>query len=121
MSPPASPSLSTVSCCEVVICTPYTNLETALALTEGSNVKVGAENCHWAESGAFTGEISAPMLKEPLRGKANRQLIQTLAKTLGISEQKVELLSGHKSARKTVLVKGISRDEAISKLTQKTK
>ena len=50
--------------CEVVICTPYTNLETALALTEGSNVKVGAENCHWAESGAFTGEISAQMLKE---------------------------------------------------------
>ena len=50
--------------CEVVLCTPYTNLETALALTEGSNVKVGAENCHWAESGAFTGEISAPMLKE---------------------------------------------------------
>ena len=45
--------------CEVVICTPYTNLETALALTEGSNVKVGAENCHWAESGAFTGEISS--------------------------------------------------------------
>lgn len=50
--------------CEVVLCTPYTNLETALALTEGSNVKVGAENCHWAESGAFTGEISAQMLKE---------------------------------------------------------
>mgnify|MGYP001149587698 CR=1 FL=1 len=50
--------------CEVVLCTPYTNLETALALTEGTNVKVGAENCHWAESGAFTGEISAPMLKE---------------------------------------------------------
>ena len=50
--------------CEVVLCTPYTNLETALTLTEGTNVKVGAENCHWAESGAFTGEISAPMLKE---------------------------------------------------------
>mgnify|MGYP002533873202 CR=1 FL=1 len=49
--------------CEVVICTPYTNLETALALTEGSNVKVGAENCHWAEKGAFTAEVSAPMLK----------------------------------------------------------
>lgn len=40
--------------CEVVLCTPYTNLETALALTEGTNVKIGAENCHWAESGAFT-------------------------------------------------------------------
>ncbi len=50
--------------CEVIICVPYTNLETALALTEGSNIKVGAENCHWAKSGAFTGEISADMLKE---------------------------------------------------------
>lgn len=50
--------------CDVVICVPYTNLETALSLTAGSNIKVGAENCHWAESGAFTGEISAPMLAE---------------------------------------------------------
>lgn len=48
--------------CDVVICVPYTNLETALEATKGSNVKVGAENCHWAESGAFTGEISASML-----------------------------------------------------------
>ena len=43
--------------CDVVICVPYTNLETALAATAGTNIKVGAENCHWAESGAFTGEI----------------------------------------------------------------
>lgn len=50
--------------CEVVICTPYTNLETALELTRGSNICVGAENCHWATNGAFTGEISAPMLSE---------------------------------------------------------
>ena len=50
--------------CEVVICTPFTNLETALALTEGTNIKVGAENCHFEKSGAFTGEISADMLAE---------------------------------------------------------
>ncbi len=50
--------------CGVVICVPYTNLETALEATKGSNVKVGAENCHWATSGAFTGEISADMLAE---------------------------------------------------------
>ncbi|WP_040197000.1 triose-phosphate isomerase [Candidatus Soleaferrea massiliensis] len=50
--------------CDVVICVPYTNLETALNLTEGTNIGVGAENCHWANSGAFTGEISALMLKE---------------------------------------------------------
>ncbi|HAB00667.1 MAG TPA: triose-phosphate isomerase, partial [Ruminococcaceae bacterium] len=50
--------------CDVVICVPYTNLETALAATEDSNIHVGAENCHWAKSGAFTGEISADMLAE---------------------------------------------------------
>ena len=50
--------------CGVIICVPYTDLETALALTKGSNIKVGAENCHWAASGAFTGEISAGMLTE---------------------------------------------------------
>ena len=50
--------------CDVVICVPYTNLETALEATKGTNIQVGAENCHWAESGAFTGEISAAMLAE---------------------------------------------------------
>ncbi len=50
--------------CDVVICTPYTDLATAVAMTEGTNIKVGAENVHWAEKGAFTGEISAKMLVE---------------------------------------------------------
>ena len=50
--------------CGVIVCVPYTNLETALELCTGSNVGVGAENCHWAKSGAFTGEISADMLAE---------------------------------------------------------
>lgn len=50
--------------CDVVICVPYTNLETALEATKGTNIKVGAENCHWAANGAFTGEISADMLVE---------------------------------------------------------
>ena len=50
--------------CGVVICVPFTNLETAIELTKGTNVKVGAENCHFEKSGAFTGEISADMLTE---------------------------------------------------------
>ena len=50
--------------CDVVICVPYVDLETALRETKGTNIKVGAENCHFEKSGAFTGEISAPMLKE---------------------------------------------------------
>ena len=48
--------------CDVVICVPYVDLQTALEKTAGTNIKVGAENCHWATSGAFTGEVSAEML-----------------------------------------------------------
>jgi triosephosphate isomerase len=50
--------------CEVIACVPYTDLVTALAATKGTNIKVAAQNCHWAESGAFTAEISAGMLSE---------------------------------------------------------
>jgi len=50
--------------CEVIACVPFTNLETVLEAAKGSNIKVGAENCHFEKSGAFTGEISADMLKE---------------------------------------------------------
>ena len=48
--------------CEVVICTPYTDLVTAVAKTKGTNIHVGAENVHFEKSGAYTGEISADML-----------------------------------------------------------
>jgi hypothetical protein len=50
--------------CEVIACVPYVDLSVAIEATKGTNVKIGAENCHWAESGAFTGEISTGMLKE---------------------------------------------------------
>ena len=49
---------------EVMACVPFTNLETAINTTAGSNVKIGAENVHFEKSGAFTGEISADMLTE---------------------------------------------------------
>ena len=50
--------------CEVIACVPFTNLETVLAAAAGSNIRVGAQNCHFEKSGAFTGEISADMLVE---------------------------------------------------------
>jgi len=50
--------------CEVVLCAPYINLPAVLAAASGTNLKVGAQNCHWAEKGAFTGEIAAAMLKD---------------------------------------------------------
>ena len=49
--------------CEVVCCVPYIDLYAALEAAKGSNIQIGAENCHWAEKGAFTGEVSAKMLK----------------------------------------------------------
>ena len=50
--------------CEVIACVPYVDLAVAIETVKGTNVKIGAENCHWAESGAFTGEVSTGMLKE---------------------------------------------------------
>lgn len=50
--------------CDVVVCVPFTNLETVLNAAKGTNIKVGAQNCHYEKSGAFTGEISANMLAE---------------------------------------------------------
>lgn len=49
---------------EVIACVPFTDIETAVNATKGSNVKIGAENVHFEKSGAFTGEISADMLTE---------------------------------------------------------
>ncbi len=49
---------------EVVLCVPYIDLKTALDLAAGTNVKIGAQNMHYEEKGAFTGEISPKMLKD---------------------------------------------------------
>ncbi|MCL2068765.1 MAG: triose-phosphate isomerase [Oscillospiraceae bacterium] len=50
--------------CDVICCVPFTSIAAALDAAAGSNIKIGAQNCHWAASGAFTGEISAGMLVE---------------------------------------------------------
>ena len=50
--------------CEVVVCPVFTALSQVVTLTENTNVKVGAQNMYFEESGAFTGEVSPLMLKE---------------------------------------------------------
>jgi len=47
---------------DVIICTPYTSLALAVELTQNTNIVVGAQNMHYEQSGAFTGEVSADML-----------------------------------------------------------
>ena len=48
---------------EVVLCVPYTDLFYCLMNAQGTNIKIGAQNMHFAETGAYTGEVSAKMLK----------------------------------------------------------
>ncbi|HXN35374.1 MAG TPA: triose-phosphate isomerase, partial [Opitutaceae bacterium] len=55
--------LGTSSGADVVICPPFTALEGVAAAIDGSLVKLGAQNMHFEGSGAFTGEVSAPMLR----------------------------------------------------------
>ena len=50
--------------CEVVLCVPFVDIAAAVEAAAGSNIKIGAENVHFKDSGAFTGEVSADMLKE---------------------------------------------------------
>ncbi|MBO5099063.1 MAG: triose-phosphate isomerase [Clostridia bacterium] len=50
--------------CEVVCCTPYVCLAEAVRAAEGTHVKIGAENLHFEDKGAYTGEVSADMLKD---------------------------------------------------------
>ncbi|MFR5682919.1 MAG: triose-phosphate isomerase [Clostridia bacterium] len=48
---------------EVILCVPYTDLFYSLLTAQGTNIKIGAQNMHYEESGAYTGEVSANMLK----------------------------------------------------------
>lgn len=49
---------------EVIVCVPYIDLFYVLMQTQGTNIKVGAQNMHWEEKGAYTGEISGDMLSK---------------------------------------------------------
>ena len=58
------PRVSSVQRTEVAICPPFTALQAMVDSTRGSRVAVYAQNMHQAPDGAFTGEVSAPMLSE---------------------------------------------------------
>ena len=49
---------------EVVVCVPFVDIPAAAAALKGSNIGLGAQNMHWKANGAYTGEISAAMLKD---------------------------------------------------------
>ena len=59
-----APMVAGLDKCDIVLCVPYVDIATAVEAACGTNIHVGAENVHFAPSGAYTGEISAAMLKE---------------------------------------------------------
>jgi triosephosphate isomerase len=58
------PTLRTATGVEIVLCPPFTALFPVAAVLQGSGIGIGAQNLHWESKGAFTGEISAPMIAE---------------------------------------------------------
>ncbi len=58
------PFIRGVTHCEIVVAPPFTALETAVDETEGTRVAIAAQNVHWEDQGAFTGEVSVKMLRD---------------------------------------------------------
>jgi triosephosphate isomerase len=59
-----APMVAGKDCCDIVFCAPYVSLAAAVGAAKGTNIHIGAENVHYEDHGAFTGEVSARMLKE---------------------------------------------------------
>ena len=60
----ACPSLVEGTESEVVLCIPYIDLFKAMEMAKGTNIKIGAQNVHFEDKGAFTGEVSPKMLED---------------------------------------------------------
>ena len=58
------PLVSNAKHCDIVVAPPFTAISTAAEAAKGSNVAIAGQNVSWSKGGAFTGEVSAPMLAE---------------------------------------------------------
>ena len=92
---------------EVILCVPYTDLFYALLTAQNTNIKIGAQNMHFEEKGAYTGEVSGPMLKSigveyVIIGHSERR--QYFAETDETVNQKVK--AAHKYELKPIVCVG---------------
>ena len=98
--------------CEVVLCVPFVDIPAAVEAAKGSNIKIGAENVHFKDSGAFTGEVSAEMVKSTgaqyvILGHSERR--QYYGETAEILKEKVEL--AQKNGLKVIFCCGETLEE----------
>ena len=107
--------------CEVVLCVPYVDIAYAMMAGAALDIKVGAQNVHWAEKGAFTGEISAEMLtdfgaKYVIVGHSERR------QYFGDTDETVNmrLLAGLGGGLKVILCVGETLDEREGGITTQT-
>ncbi len=59
-----APMVAGKDACDIVLCVPFVDIANAVEAAKGTNIRIGAQNVHFKESGAYTGEISAQMLCE---------------------------------------------------------
>lgn len=105
---------------EVILCVPYIDLFYTLLHVQGTNIKVGAQNIHWEEKGAYTGEVSAPMIKSigveyVIIGHSERR--QYFAETDEIVNKKIKMAL--KYGLKPIVCVGESLEQRESGITEK--
>ena len=98
--------------CDVVVCVPAVDIPAVKQAVRGSKIKVGAQNVHFAASGAYTGELSAAMLKETgvdyvIIGHSERR--QYFGETAATVNQRV--LAAVKAGLKVILCVGEKKEE----------
>src|SRR5260370_8940033 len=58
------PPVAAAKHCDIVVAPPFTSISTAFEAAKGSTVAISGQNVSWSKEGAFTGEVSAPILAE---------------------------------------------------------
>ena len=105
--------------CEVAVCPTYLGIASVVDALKGTNLGVGAQNMHWEKSGAFTGEISGPMLvaagcQYVIIGHSERR--QYFGETDATVNKRLKAALGYKL--KPIVCVGETKEERVNNITE---